>query len=160
MLPTAQASRQINDVPTEVLIQAFADRILVLITQLGKVGNLIQATMPSTAPLDPPPPPDAEQPNQIPLPPPSAAVELSFLLGSAPTDHLRILHTLYASQAATLVWWGEAEGVGLEADRRPVIVGVALRPSSDSGRDEDLSEAERNTFHEIMGMVRELSQRK
>ena len=41
MLATCQTAKDIDGVPTEVLIQVFADRILVLVTQLGKVGNLV-----------------------------------------------------------------------------------------------------------------------
>ena len=115
--------------------------------------------MPATTPLLPPPPPDPEQSQFTPLPPPSPAIELSFLLGSAPTDHIRILHSLYASQAATLLWHEEARAAALEADRRPVIVGIALRPPSDVGSDEDISPVERESFHRVMGMIRELLQR-
>lgn len=42
MLPTSQTSKLIDDVHTEVVLQSFADRVLVLITQLGKVGNLVR----------------------------------------------------------------------------------------------------------------------
>ena len=41
MVTTSQTSKELNGVPTETLIQVFADRILVLVTQLGKVGNLV-----------------------------------------------------------------------------------------------------------------------
>ncbi|KAE8260317.1 hypothetical protein A4X13_0g417 [Tilletia indica] len=43
-VPTRQEVRSVAGVTTEVLIQAFTDRILVLVTQLGRVGCLIQAT--------------------------------------------------------------------------------------------------------------------
>ncbi|KAF8511386.1 hypothetical protein JB92DRAFT_381245 [Gautieria morchelliformis] len=38
---TQLARTSVEDVQTELLIQTFADRILLLITQVGKVGNLI-----------------------------------------------------------------------------------------------------------------------
>ena len=41
MIPSVQTIRELNGISTEVLIQTFADRILILITQLGKVGNLV-----------------------------------------------------------------------------------------------------------------------
>lgn len=41
MLPSSQITRLLDGVSTDVLIQVFADRILVLITQLGKVGSLV-----------------------------------------------------------------------------------------------------------------------
>lgn len=43
MLTTRQISRELNGNNTEILIQAFADRILVLVTQMGKVGNLVHS---------------------------------------------------------------------------------------------------------------------
>jgi hypothetical protein len=42
MLTQKQSSKVINGVKTEVVLQPFADRILILITQLGKVGNLVR----------------------------------------------------------------------------------------------------------------------
>lgn len=41
MLPSANIARELDGAQTEVLLQAFADRILVLITQVGKVGTLV-----------------------------------------------------------------------------------------------------------------------
>lgn len=41
MLYPRQASKKLNEIPTDVLIQSYADRILVLVTQMGKVGNLV-----------------------------------------------------------------------------------------------------------------------
>lgn len=38
----SQTSEELEGVPTDVVIQPFADQILVLITQLGKVGNLVR----------------------------------------------------------------------------------------------------------------------
>ncbi|EIM82885.1 uncharacterized protein STEHIDRAFT_113967 [Stereum hirsutum FP-91666 SS1] len=40
MLQNAQLSRNINGVHTDVVLQTFSDRIIVLVTQVGKVGNL------------------------------------------------------------------------------------------------------------------------
>lgn len=41
MQPSSHLSRTLDDVETEVVIQNYADRVLVLVTQLGKVGNLV-----------------------------------------------------------------------------------------------------------------------
>ena len=41
MLQTATLVRELEGIQTDVLLQAFADRILVLVTQLGKVGSLV-----------------------------------------------------------------------------------------------------------------------
>lgn len=42
MLRASQIKGEIESVPTEVVLQAFADRILILVTQLGKVGTLVR----------------------------------------------------------------------------------------------------------------------
>ncbi|KAI0082626.1 hypothetical protein K474DRAFT_1654739 [Panus rudis PR-1116 ss-1] len=158
MIQTAHIHRELEGVPSDVVVQKFADSTFLLLTQLGKVGNLMQATMPSTAPLLPPPPVDPANPNVIPLPPPSPAVELSPLLGNAPSEHLRTLQSLYVSQAATLVWAEEAVGA-LEMDRKPVVVGVALQRTS-GPEEEALTGKERDTFHGFMEMVREVLAKK
>lgn len=41
MLSSANIARELDGARTEVLLQAFADRILVLVTQMGKVGTLV-----------------------------------------------------------------------------------------------------------------------
>lgn len=41
MLPLQQTSRDLNGIPTQLMVQVFADRILVLVTQMGKVGTLV-----------------------------------------------------------------------------------------------------------------------
>ncbi|CCM04605.1 uncharacterized protein FIBRA_06787 [Fibroporia radiculosa] len=154
MLPSSQLSRELDGTSTQVLLQNFADRILVLITQMGKVGNLIQATIPPTTPLDPLPPPDPAQPNVVPLPIPPPAIQLTPLLGHAPSEHMQTLHSLYASQVATLVWTSGAE-VALETERRAVVVGLALRKSDDASG-VGLSEHERKVFYGVMDVVKEL----
>ncbi|KAI0664645.1 hypothetical protein C8Q70DRAFT_1048865 [Cubamyces menziesii] len=159
MLQTATVAREIDGVQTDVLIQAFADRILVLVTQLGKVGSLIQASMPSTMPLLPAPPPDPEQPNVLPLPVPPPSLQLTPLLGSAPSERIQTLHSLYASQIATLVWTLEEASV-LETDRRPVIVGIALAKSPEPAHSSELSDHDRTVFRGVMDLVRELLSRK
>jgi len=40
-LTPRQTSRNLNGKDTQVFVQTFADRILVLVTQMGKVGNLV-----------------------------------------------------------------------------------------------------------------------
>lgn len=116
----------------------------------------IQATIPATTPLDPPPPPDPSEPNLTPLPVPPPAIQLTPLLGHGPSENMQTLHALYASQIATLVWIAEAEEA-LEAERRGVVVGLALR-KSEATTGSTLSEHERRVFHGVMEIVRELLQ--
>ncbi|KAI0689792.1 hypothetical protein BC835DRAFT_1282269 [Cytidiella melzeri] len=152
MLPSLQLTRELDGIQTDVVIQFFADQILVLVTQLGKVGNLIQATMPDTAPLLPPPPSvDSSEPS---LPPPPPSIQLTPLLGQAQSEHGHTLHSLYASQVATVVWTAE-ETREMEVDRRGVIVGVALRSSPDDAEGGS-NEHEQRVFLGVMKMIREL----
>lgn len=154
MLDSRNTSRSVDGILTEIVLQAYADRILVLITQMGKVGNLIQASIPATTPLLPALGPDPAQPNVRPLPPPPAAIQLTPLLGNAPSEHMQTLHSLYTAQIATIIWTAESAGA-MEIDRRNVVVGIALR-KSDGDADEGLSEKERMVFLDVMDMLREL----
>ncbi|KIJ24752.1 hypothetical protein M422DRAFT_178546 [Sphaerobolus stellatus SS14] len=155
-LKSSSITRNIQDIETELVLQVFADRILLFITQIGKVGSLIQASIPPTAPLIPSSnllsgsdsdmQPHPEQ--SLPSPPPS--IQLTPLVGSAPSEQLQTLHSLYASQAATLVWlYTEARG----GQRKPVVVGIALRKGHAETWDED---KQRKTFHGVMEMLQEL----
>ncbi|TDL28518.1 hypothetical protein BD410DRAFT_737920 [Rickenella mellea] len=139
-----QLSQQLDGVPTDVIIQHFADRILVLVTQLGKVGTLIQATLPTSTQIRLP---------QDTFPEPPPAIQLTTLMGGAPSEHTAILHSLYVSQIATIVW---AHTPDL-ADRRPVIVGLALKKAAET-EEAKLREMERNTFTGVMRIVSVLSE--
>ncbi|KAJ7709831.1 hypothetical protein B0H17DRAFT_916134 [Mycena rosella] len=150
---TRQISRELQGHLTEIVLQTFADRVLVLVTQLGKVGNLIQATIPDTTPLFPAVQ-DPGQPNLQTLPEPPASIQLTPLLGNAPSQHLQTLHSLYAAQIATIIWT-EGSSNPLEVFRKGVIVGIALR-KSDGDDDGNLTESERSVFAGVMSMVTEL----
>jgi len=142
-----QSAKLINGIHTEVCIQSYGDRILVLLTQLGKVGCLIQVSIPPTSHLPPTPPPTA-------LPSIPSSIALTALLGQPPPD-LHAVYHLYASQIATILWTHEGEN----ALRRPVVVGVALKRNGPADIEEDggaLSQADRDLFAEVMTMVKEL----
>ncbi|KAJ7430709.1 hypothetical protein B0H11DRAFT_1837575 [Mycena galericulata] len=149
---TRQLARELEGNNTEIVLQTFADRILVLVTQLGKVGNLIQATIPETTPLLPAVQ-DPAQPNVQALPEPPASIQLTPLLGNAPSQHIQTLHSLYAAQIATIVWTAGLSNP-LEVSRKSVIVGIALRKSD--GHEGSLTESERSVFAGVMSMVLEL----
>lgn len=95
---------------------------------------------------------DPTQPNKLILPEPSPAIQLTSLLGSSPSAHLQTLHSLYASQIATIVWTEEAL-IGLESLRRSVVIGLALYQSQEG--DEGL-QGEREVFEGVMSMVYDL----
>lgn len=41
MVAPRQILRILDGKPTEIMLQTFTDRVLVLVTQMGKVGNLV-----------------------------------------------------------------------------------------------------------------------
>ena len=53
-----------------------------------------------------------------------------------------------------MIWVAEASGA-MDERRRSVILGLALKKSGGE-EDQGLSEAERETFHQVMGMVGDL----
>ncbi|TFK42514.1 hypothetical protein BDQ12DRAFT_676335 [Crucibulum laeve] len=154
MFTPRQISREISGNITEIMLQTFADRVLVLVTQIGKVGNLIQASIPPTIPLSPAPASDPSRPNHRPLPPPPPAIQLTSLLGTAASQHMQTLHSLYAAQIATIVWTEKSQG-GLEALRRSVVVGLALK-KSDGNEDTGVTQGEKTLFESVMEMLQDL----
>ena len=92
------------------------------------------------------------------MPPPPSSIQLTPLLGAAPSAHLHTLHSLYTSQIATIVW-EQAQISG--RPRTPVVVGVALKSlgvREPENQDENmgLSDEERETFIGVMDMVRDV----
>ncbi|ORY91628.1 hypothetical protein BCR35DRAFT_349421, partial [Leucosporidium creatinivorum] len=145
-IPTAQAARIIQGQHTEVFVQAFADRVLVLVTQVGRIGCMIQ--------VNPPPPglpaPLTSTSNSLfpSLPPPHPSTILQPLFGVPPSPHAGSLHDLYANQVGAIVF-----SSGMDAGfSRPVLLGIALKPSKEEG-DYGVSEEERQTFGEVMEML-------
>jgi len=102
--------------------------------------------MPSTAPLVS----SGASDSSGPLPTPPATIQLRSLLGSASSEHLQSLHSLYAAQIATLVWLAEDQAL-VGSNRRSIIVGIALQKVTDEG--DGLNERERRMFHGIMKAV-------
>ena len=76
------------------------------------------------------------------------------MLGSAPSEHMHTLYSLYASQIATIIWTLESQSP-LAVSRRSVVVGLALRKSDETG-DMELTERERDVFQGVMTMLYEL----
>ncbi|TXT10865.1 hypothetical protein VHUM_02370 [Vanrija humicola] len=142
-IPTYRLRRALGGVETELVVQAFDDRVLVVVTQSGKVGCLTQAHLPPVAQLAPPPAHTDTAPSALTaLPPPPAALHLTPLLGAPPQP---TLHELYVSQIATLVWWALQLA---RSPRRPVVVGLAHDDD-----DEAVGPEERERFAGVMDMV-------
>ncbi|KAJ3787779.1 hypothetical protein GGU10DRAFT_385499 [Lentinula aff. detonsa] len=153
MHSSRNCSKTFEGVSTDISVQYYADSTLVLLTQVGKVGNLIQVSLPATIPITPSAP-DSAGPNTPTLPPPPIAIQLVPLLGSAPSDRMQTLHNLYASQIATIVWLAQSENP-LQMIRKKVVVGIALRRSSEL-EEPDLTETERQSFYGAMSAMQEL----
>ncbi|KAN0061534.1 hypothetical protein ACQY0O_006381 [Thecaphora frezii] len=137
VLPSKQATLTTPDgYTTDILTQAFQDRVFVLITQVGKIGCLIQAQtstplFQSSASLS-----DDFSPGSgagvgteagFDLPPPSSATTLTHLLGTPPHGFESLYH-LYASQVAAIVAADLAQLHQQHAPQRPVVVALALKP--------------------------------
>ncbi|KAG8713718.1 hypothetical protein FRC08_012909 [Ceratobasidium sp. 394] len=95
-MASIQRAQEIQGVPTNLVVHSFGDRIVIFITQLGKIGCLIQASIPSSVPLLPPPPLPA-------FPPPPTATTLTPLLGHPPDARSVTLFNLYAAQVSRAV---------------------------------------------------------
>ena len=108
--------------------------------------------MPDTAPLLPPEP--SSDPSVLSLPPPSPSIQLTPILGQAPSEHGQTLHSLYASQVATLVWTAQGGGE-LDLGRRGVTIGIALRRLPEGGQTGS-HEHEQKVFYGVMKMVEEM----
>jgi len=139
---------EIEGMQTQVFIQSFVDRVLLLVTQLGKVGCLTQATIPESVQISRYHPPstcapthntdDEQLDEHLAVPPP--CIQLTPLLGHPPSSTLYTYYNLLVSQLSTLVWLSEEnpEGGNLGGSmRRPVVVGLALkrRPGDDGDID-------------------------
>ncbi|GAA6005475.1 uncharacterized protein JCM10292_007361 [Rhodotorula paludigena] len=160
-IPTAQRARRIHGVQTDVLVQVYADRVLVIVTQLGRIGCMIQVTPPPSAlpSLPPPPRPSAASSPSIlaSLPPPHPSTLLSPLFGVPPSPHLSSLHDLYAAQVGAIVFRRfAAAGDGGAAPERPVVLGIGLKRVEGVDDDEGgVTDGEKHTFEQVMEMVLE-----
>lgn len=155
-MASSTTTRTVSGLKTEVSVKNYGDAVFVVVTQLQKLGNIIQASIPPTAPLNPAPAPTPNDPN--PLPPISPAIQTTQLLGQAPTEHLQTLHSLYASQIATLIWTYEGNLSAL-IPRRNIITAISLKQSQ-TKEEETVADEERALFRAVMEMVDELLTRK
>ncbi|GAA5963257.1 hypothetical protein JCM3765_005777 [Sporobolomyces pararoseus] len=163
-VPTAQRVRSIHSIQTDLLIQSFQDRILVILTQLGRIGCLIQVLPPpSSLPAALPRPTHDSESSAASLPPPHPSLVLSPLFGVPPSPYVSALHDLYASQIASILFEKmslDTQGMGV----KPVVLGIGLKRSQDETEGEGgeelsgISEKERETFMQVMEMVKECIQ--
>ncbi|CAG8535522.1 17550_t:CDS:2 [Cetraspora pellucida] len=123
-LQTKQAARAINGVHTETLITGFRDKILVIITQYGKIGSLAYVTF------------DSLSSKSLSSFSTSATTNINFLLGGFSS-----LYQLYALHIATIIANENPN------DRRSVVIGLALKNAVD---DKDVDNKELIDCIELM----------
>ncbi|CAH7672516.1 hypothetical protein PPACK8108_LOCUS7333 [Phakopsora pachyrhizi] len=131
-----QSAKLIDDVQTEVISYEFDDRTLILITQLGKVGNLIQVSLPLSK-LE-----DSESIDIIPgsddgliprLPSPLNSLDVTPILGSSSTlsdkdDGFRSLLEVYVRQISTIIISGfDPNNLNEEMDHLATLKNRELR---------------------------------
>ncbi|PVG04868.1 hypothetical protein CPB86DRAFT_868738 [Serendipita vermifera] len=137
----------IHGTQTEILLQKYSDRTMVLVTQMGKVGSLTQATIPATVPLP-------EMPSRTgkgsSLPEPPVSIVLTPLLGTAPSPHLQALTDIYVSQIATLIWCSNP------ASRPPVIVGFNMVRPKQLEEEESTNDMDREKYLLVMDVILEM----
>ncbi|CAG8731578.1 16143_t:CDS:2, partial [Acaulospora morrowiae] len=120
------AARVINDKHTEVLVTGFQDKILVVITQYGKVGSLIHVTLGSLSTT-----------SQTLTP----VTNVNFILGSPSS-----LYQIYASHIASII---KKES---PSEGRSVVVGLALKKNVGTEEEEII---DKELFDQIEIMVKE-----
>lgn len=161
VLPVQTLSASILQVPSTVIVQLFADRVFVTVTQLNKFGCLYQAST-STDPSTNPMPDDSASadPDAFYLPPPLPSTSITKLVGTEPSPAHAALYELYVSQIASILRHCSP------TESRPLIVSLALQPTkrpalgkdahSDDDDDEDgllMHSNERERFLGIMQLV-------
>ena len=169
MQPVVLIERDIESVHTQVIIQTFSDRVLVIVTQLQKVGTLVRsllfystiilsdatqihASIPTTVSLAETPSDDvAPDTGGSTLAPVHPSIDLTYLFGNASSPDQQTLYSSYAAQIATLVWTSERDGQ-IGTSHNPVVIGIALKPPPSSERPSD---TDRATFLQVMDLVRE-----
>ncbi|KAI8067777.1 hypothetical protein BC940DRAFT_300451 [Gongronella butleri] len=117
----------VHDTHTEIMLQGFADKILVIVTQYGKIGSLVC--------------PSFDVPPHLARDPKAAPTTSQFLLGES-TGAQSDLYILYATSIA------QAIGAMNPSEKRPVLLGIALKPL-------DNMAAQRQAFHPILDAIME-----
>ena len=118
IVPSKTASQSIQGTLTQIVIQTYHDRDLVLISQLnGKIGQILDL-VPSASLL-----PNITAEGL--LPPPDTYAELKTLLGTARGEEEAILHNLYASQVSSLL--AHQDNLRSQGHRKRIVLGLGLK---------------------------------
>ncbi|CAO1633638.1 unnamed protein product [Sympodiomycopsis kandeliae] len=164
-IPTKQLTRTIDGVETSIVIQEYSDRSFVLVTQLRRIGVVIQASVPADTPLSSAPTQGDNQWNddfEDDDPDDSVSDPLSHsanlvqtpLLGIAPSDQAD-LYSLYVSVIHGIIR-SNNQGTDEQKDHRPVIVSLALKTASGSQSSVELmAEEQREVFLQVVQAVKD-----
>ncbi|KDE09133.1 hypothetical protein MVLG_00847 [Microbotryum lychnidis-dioicae p1A1 Lamole] len=152
VIPTWQSSFAIEQIPTEILVQVFTDRVMIIVTQLGRIGSLLQVNRPVPGLPTPLRPTTSHNPqdaflSSLPLPHPAST--LTTLLGVAPSTRATSLYQLYAQQLGAIVF----DSLGEAA--KPVVLGIALKefPARHGDDKEHVGDRERKVFREVLKRI-------
>ncbi|KAF9936368.1 hypothetical protein BGZ75_007085 [Mortierella antarctica] len=142
-----QAARTIQGKHTEVLVSSYADKILIIVSQYGKVGSIIHTTV-----------------DQQSLTSSAAASELaattsSFLLGAGSSMSKKTqLYQVYASHISQMIHHQNP------AETRAVILSLALsvqepdmERSSSAAEEQEQRAHDRDLFENVIELVNECS---
>ncbi|KAF9914515.1 hypothetical protein BX616_008146 [Lobosporangium transversale] len=141
-----QAARVVQDRHTEVLVTAFIDKILILVTQYGKIGSVIHTTVDQRAF-------GVNSMSSDGL----ASVTSSFLLGAGSSSSKKTqLYQVYASHISQMIHHQNP------AETRPVILSLALSiqepdPEKSLAEAEELEQRrkDRDLFENVIELVNE-----
>lgn len=161
VLPVQTLTASILDVQSTVIVQLFADRVFVTVTQLNKFGCLYQASTSTNPSVQSVRDEDEglQEPQTSGLPPPLPSTSISKLVGTEPSPAHAALYELYVSQIASIVKHCSP------TDPRPLVVSLALQPAKQRAPTEDQDEdeedgllmdaSERERFLGIMNLVQQ-----
>ncbi|KAG0222715.1 hypothetical protein B0O80DRAFT_487044 [Mortierella sp. GBAus27b] len=144
-----QAARKIQDRHTEVLVTSFTDKILILISQYGKVGSLIHTHVDQQSPA-----------SSLSASSDLAVTTSNFLLGAGSSVSKKTqLYQVYASHISQMIHHQNP------AETRPVVLSLALSIQESDVEHGSLSVAEeqqqrkqdRDLFENVIEMVNECS---
>ncbi|WFC98818.1 hypothetical protein MYAM1_001551 [Malassezia yamatoensis] len=140
VIATKVHTEPIADGNVTIMSQEYLDRTLVLVTEVDKIGYLVQAQVePGEHTVEFL---QNKRPDSILIP----TVTLVPLFGTPPTQYTD-LYALYATQIAAAICADLYSTDNLLGNMKPVIVGLALRqsPSSQDSPESDLNFAQERT---------------
>ncbi|KAF9200763.1 hypothetical protein BGZ49_009006 [Haplosporangium sp. Z 27] len=143
-----QAARTIQGRHTEVLVTSFADKILIVITQYGKVGSLIHTTVDQQSIAT-----NTMSSSDL------ASTTSSFLLGAGSSSSKKTqLYQVYASHISQMISHQNPE------ETRPVVLSLALsiqepdpEQSVSKEQEQDQRNQDRDLFENVIELVNECS---